>query len=150
MELPFGLKWNVRKKNSMECSMLFWINPESSTLQNNSCTYFLSHARDCWRSKDELISDFLLWILTHEHINVSWPAKTYIHQVCEVTGCRLEDLPKVRTYRDERWTSERESERVREREIERVKRTCAVIITWWWRESYERYKSKNTTSLVFN
>ena len=30
---------------------------------------------------------------THEHTSVHWPAITYIHQLCEETGCRLEDLP---------------------------------------------------------
>ena len=46
-----------------------------------------------WESKDELISDFLRWIPTHEHTSVGWPAKIYIHQLCANTGCCLENLP---------------------------------------------------------
>ena len=36
--------------------------------------------------KDELISDVFLWTSTHWHIRVSWPTKTYIHQLCVDTG----------------------------------------------------------------
>ena len=36
------------------------------------------HAGHCWSSKDELVSDILLWTLTHGHTSVGWPAKTYI------------------------------------------------------------------------
>ena len=39
------------------------------------------HAGHCWRSKDELIINILLWTPTHGHTSVSWPAKIYIHQL---------------------------------------------------------------------
>ena len=63
------------------------------------------HAVKYWRSKDELISDVLLWIL---HMNV--PVLT--DQLCSDTGCHLEDLLGTVNDRDG-W---RESERERERE----------------------------------
>ena len=50
------------------------------------------YAGHCWRSKDELISDFLLWTPTYEHTSVSWPAKSYIQQLRVNTRCRVEDL----------------------------------------------------------
>ena len=51
------------------------------------------HAGYCWRSKDELVSDVLLWKPTHGYANVGRPARTYIDQLCENAGCCTEDLP---------------------------------------------------------
>ena len=52
------------------------------------------------KSKDKL-SNILVWIPIHGHNSVSWPAKTYIKQLCMDTGCRLEDLPRAMVDRDE-------------------------------------------------
>ena len=60
------------------------------------------HARHCWRSRDELISDVLLWTLSHGQAKAGWPAQTYIQQLCEDTGCSPEDLPEAMNDR-ERW-----------------------------------------------
>ena len=59
-----------------------------------------------WRSKDELISNILLWTLSHGQAGVRWPARTYLQQLCTDTGCSLEDLQEAMD-RDEKW--ERES-----------------------------------------
>ena len=53
------------------------------------------HAGHCWRSRDELISDVLLWTPTYGRAKAGWPAQTYIQQLCEDTGCGPEDLPEV-------------------------------------------------------
>ena len=53
------------------------------------------HAGHCWRSKDELISDVLLWTLAYGQAKAGRPAQTYIKQLCEDTGCRPEDQPEV-------------------------------------------------------
>ena len=45
------------------------------------------HARHCWRSRDELISDVLLWTPTHGRAKAGRPARTYIQQLCEDTVC---------------------------------------------------------------
>ena len=37
------------------------------------------HAGHCWRSRDELISDVLLWTLTYGRAKAGWPAWIYIH-----------------------------------------------------------------------
>ena len=50
------------------------------------------HAGYCWRSRDELISDALLWTPSHGQARAGRPARTYIQQVCEDTGCSPEDL----------------------------------------------------------
>ena len=66
------------------------------------------HVGHCWRSKDELISDILLWIPSHGRAKAGWPARTYIQQLCANTGYSLEDLRGVIDNRDG-W-----QERVRE------------------------------------
>ena len=78
------------------------------------------HAGHCWRSRDELIRDVLLWIATHGRSKAGRPARTYIQQLCEDTGCCPEDLPKAMNDREE-W-------RERVRDI----RATSVIWWWWW------------------
>ena len=53
------------------------------------------HAGHCWRSKEELISDVLLWTPTYGCAKAGRPARTYIQQLCEDTGCNPEDLPEA-------------------------------------------------------
>ena len=59
------------------------------------------HAGHCWRSRDELIRDVLLWIHTHGRAKAGCPARTYIQQLCEDTGCCPEDLPRAMNDREE-------------------------------------------------
>ena len=56
------------------------------------------HAGHCWRSRDELISDVLLWTPTYGRAK----ARTYIQQLCEDTECSPEDLPEAMNDR-EKW-----------------------------------------------
>ena len=76
------------------------------------------HAGHCWRSKDELVSDVLLWTPTYGCAKAGWPARTYIQQLCEDTGCNPEDLPEAMNDR-EKWR-------------ERVRDISACGATWWW------------------
>ena len=76
------------------------------------------HAGHCWRSRDELISDVLLWTPTHGRAKAGRPARTYIQQLCEYTGCCPEDLPEAMNER-EKWR-------------ERVRDIRATSMTWWW------------------
>ena len=76
------------------------------------------HAGHCWRSRDELISDVLLWTPTHGCAKAGRPARTYIQQLCEDTGCCPEDLPRA--------MNDREKCRERIRDIR------ATSTTWWW------------------
>ena len=84
------------------------------------------HAGHCWRSRDELIRDVLLWIPTHGRAKAGRPARTYIQQLCEDTGCCPEDLPRAMNDREE-WR-----ERVRD-----IRATSAIW--WWWFPSKTRY-----------
>ena len=77
------------------------------------------HAGHCWRSRDELIIDVLLWTPTYGRAKVGRPARTYIQQLCEDTGCSPEDLPKAMNDR-EKWR-------------ERVRDIRASSTTWWWK-----------------
>ena len=53
------------------------------------------HAGQCWRSRDELKSDVLLWTSTYGRAKAGQPARTYIQQLCEDTVCSPEDLPEA-------------------------------------------------------
>ena len=79
------------------------------------------HAGHCWRSKDELISDVLLWTPTYGRAKAGRPARNYIQQLCEDTGCNPEDLPEAMNDR-EKWR-------------ERVRDIRAGGTTWWWYNS---------------
>ena len=77
----------------------------------------IRHAGHCWRSRDELISDVLLWTPSHGRAKSGWPARTYIQQLCGDTGCSPGDLPEA--------MNEREGWR------ERVWDICADDMTRW-------------------
>ena len=59
------------------------------------------HAGHCWRSRDELIREVLLWTPTQGRAKVGRPARTHIQQLCEDTGCCPEDLPRAMNDREE-------------------------------------------------
>ena len=59
------------------------------------------HAGHCWKSRDGLISDVLLWTPSHDRAKAGRPACTYIQQLCEDTGCNPEDLPEAMNNREE-------------------------------------------------
>ena len=60
------------------------------------------HAGHCWRSRDELIRDVLLWNPSYGRAKAGRPARTYIQQLCEDMGCSPEDLPEAMNNR-EKW-----------------------------------------------
>ena len=76
------------------------------------------HAGHCWRCRDKLISDVLLWTPSYGQVKARQPARTYIQQLCEDTGCSPEDLPEAMNNKEE-WR-------------ERVRDIRAGSTTWWW------------------
>ena len=78
------------------------------------------HAGHCWRSRDELIINVLLWTTLHGRVKAGRPARTYIQQLCENTGCSPEDLEEAMNDREE-W-------RERVRDI----RAGGTTRWWWW------------------
>ena len=75
------------------------------------------HAGHCWRSRDELIRDILLWTPSHVRVKIGRPALIYTRQLCADTGCGSEDLPESMDD-TEGW-------------IERVRDIRADGATWW-------------------
>ena len=73
------------------------------------------HAGHGWRSRDELISDALLWTHTYGQAKAGRPARTHTQQLYEDTGCGSEDLPEAMNDR-EKW-----------RERVRSIRACGMI-----------------------
>ena len=76
------------------------------------------HAGHCSRSRDELISDVLLWTPAYGQAKAGRPARKYIQQLCEDTGCSPENLPEAMND----WENWRE----------RVRDIHANGTTWWW------------------
>ena len=117
---------------TQECCVQYWTSPGDSTPQSSSCLYghYLlpitkiikirrtRHAGHCWRSRDELISDVLLWTPSHERAKAGPPIRTYIQQLCADTRCCHEDLPEAMDDREE-WR-------------ERFGAICADGARWWW------------------
>ena len=95
--------------------------PISKTIQIRRKRY----VRHCWRSTGELISDVLLWTPSYGQTGVGrlTPARTYLQQLCTVTGCSLEDLTNGMDDRDE-WSG-------RVQEI----RAHSTTSCWWWLQS---------------
>ena len=83
-------------------------------------TIKVRRTRHCWRSRDELISNVLSWTSTYGRAKAGRPARTYIQQLCEDTGCSPEDLPEAMNDR-EKW-------RERVRDI----RAGGTTRWWWW------------------
>ena len=76
------------------------------------------HAGHCWRSRNKLISDVLLWTPSHGRAKAGRPARTYTQQFCADTGCYLEDPPEAMDDSEGR--------------CERVRDIRADGATWWW------------------
>ena len=81
--------------------------------------------RHCWRSKDEIVSDVLLWTPAYGQSKAGRPARTFIQQLCDDTGCNPEDLPKVMND-GETWR-------------ERVRDIHSSRTWWWWFQNYVQY-----------
>ena len=75
----------------------------------------IRHAGYCWRSREDLISDVLLWTPTYGRAKAGRPARTYIQQLCEDTGCSPEAM------------NDREKWRERVRDIR-----AGGTTGWWW------------------
>ena len=128
-------EWSVAQmaRNSLfyDLYLWHWTSPGGKTPQgtNYTATCLPSrklyvrqtrHAGHCLRSRDELISDVLLWTPTYGRAKAGRPARTYIQQLCEDTGCSPEDLPEAMDDR-EKW-----------RERARDTRASGTTAWWWW------------------
>ena len=120
--------FHIAVATQQECCEQYWTCPGGNTPQgtNYIATCLPSwklfrrtrHAGHYWRSKDELISDVLLWTPAYGRAKAGRLARTYIQQLCEDTGCSSEDQPEVINDR-EKWR-------------ERVRDIHASGMTWWY------------------
>ena len=83
------------------------------------------HAGHCWRSRYELISDVLIWTPSHGRAKAGRPARTYIQQLCEDTGCSPGDILKAMNDKEGWW------ERIRNIRADGTTR-------WWWWQRTEK------------
>ena len=84
----------------------------------------------CWGlqgSRVELISNTLLWTITHGHTCIGWPTRTYIIYIslCLDIGCSLEDLPRKRPVGMDSKKESRES--------------MLSALLWWYSGCYVSY-----------
>ena len=115
---------------TQKCYEQYRTSPGGSTSQSSSytTTYHPSrkiikvrqtrHTGHFWRSRDELISDILLWTPSHGRAKAGQLAWAYIQRLCADTGYSLEDLPGTMADREGWW--------------ERVRAIRAGGTTWWW------------------
>ena len=101
------------------------LTPITKTIQVRRTRY----AGHCWRSRDEIIRDVLLWTPTHGRAKAGRPVGKYIQQLCEDTGCCPEDLPRAMNDREE-WR-----ERVRD-----IRATSAMMMMMMYSMCKHAYK----------
>ena len=130
---PWMLRMHREEKLDESCARMLWaalnkswkqhpmkqqlygrLPPISKTIQ----VRWKRHAGHCWRSKNKIISDVLLWTLSHGCTNDGWQRRTHLPQLCTDTRCRLEDKPGAMDDRDD-WQ-------------ERARKIHASSGTWWW------------------
>ena len=70
----------------------------SSTIREQITQY----AGHCWRSKNELVRSLLLWTPKHGHTRVGRPCRTYIEQLLQDTGWKMEELESVKEAMEDR------------------------------------------------
>ena len=113
-------RWQLHKNAACNPEQVLAATPHKTPTVRPPAPYHENYSGHCWRSRDELIRDVLLWIPTHGCAKAGRPARTYIQQLCEDTGCCPEDLPRAMNDREE-W-------RERVRDI----RAASTIWWWWW------------------
>ena len=102
------------RQQSPKQQLYGYLQPITKTIQIR----WTRHADHWWRSRDEVISDVLLWTPSHGRAKAGRPAWTYIQELCADTRCSLEDLLEEMDDK-EGWQ-------------ERVRDICADGATWWW------------------
>ena len=105
-----------------------WTSPGGNTPQGTNYTATCHHenypsqtnqtCRTLLEKQRRAHKDLLLWTPTYGQVKAERPARTYIQQLCEDTGCSPEDLPEAMNDREKWW--------------ERVRDIRASGTTWWY------------------
>ena len=93
-----GILNKSRRQHATSHQLYSHLPPIKKTIQVRRTRY----AGHCWRSRDELISDVLLYTPTYGQTKAGWPARIYTQKLCQDTSCSLEDLPEAINDR-EKW-----------------------------------------------
>ena len=87
-----------KTRNWLDCYVLFWRNLGNYSRKQQppiSWTVKKRQKRNIgygWRSKDELITDVLLWTFTHGHTSADKLANNYLYKLNTDIGGYLQDL----------------------------------------------------------
>ena len=100
---------NIHWSNHPTKQQLYGKLPAVSTTIRQSRLRFAGH---CWRAKNELACQTVLWNPTHGKANIGRPCTTYIDQLCSDTGCTPEELPTAMNDRKE-WKRRVKNSRAR-------------------------------------
>ena len=107
---------------TQECCEQSWTSPAGNTPQDTNCTATCLLSRKLFKLDEPDMQDtageVLLWTPTHGRAKAGRPARKYIQQLCEDTGCCPEYLPRAMNDR-EKWR-------------ERFRDIRATSTTWWW------------------
>ncbi|KAI8497815.1 hypothetical protein Bbelb_244670 [Branchiostoma belcheri] len=76
------------KKHPTKAELYGTLPSVSATIRERRARF----AGHCYRHKDELASELLLWAPTHGHSSAGRPHRTFIHQLAEDAGVRAEHL----------------------------------------------------------
>ena len=88
---------NISWKQHPTKTRLYGHLPPISTTVRQRRLMFAGH---CWRSKDEIASDLLLWDPTHGDTKRGRPHKTYVDQLLQDTDCEPDELRPTMEDRD--------------------------------------------------
>ncbi|CAM1308473.1 Uncharacterised protein r2_g1841 [Pycnogonum litorale] len=88
---------NISWRRHPTKQQLYGKSPPISDILQQRRMRFAGH---CWRAKQELASDLLIWTPRHGRTRVGRPAATYVDQLCENVECLPNDLPNMMQDRD--------------------------------------------------
>ena len=109
------IHWELWKESNFDhttkwCSLEMWLERGSCCEQHPTKQQLYSHLQPitktikirrtrhagyCWRTRDELISDVLLWTPSHGRAKAGRPTLSYIQQLFADRGCSPDDRPEV-------------------------------------------------------
>ena len=110
--------WEILNKSWRQPSIKQQVYGHLPPIMKTILVRWTRHVGHSGRSKDELISNILLWTPSNGRAKAGQQARMYIQQLCFNTGYSHEDLLGAIDDRDGWW--------------ERVREICDGGMTWWW------------------
>ena len=109
---------NISRRDHMSNKDLYGKIPKITDTIREQRLRFSGH---CWRSKNEVVSDVLLWLPIHGRRSRGRPTTTFVDPLMEDTSCNYEELPNAMMNRQE-WGVRREcqSEQARPGKVSNV------------------------------